>query len=89
MTQLYSNLVKYVNNTTYLYLVLAVLCSLVVTGVGMPHCTLDNINGSISSHHLMSHVQLSKCPLFILIIENKGGPTHGFKTKNLFCSVEV
>ena len=24
----------------------------------------------------MSHVQLSKCPLFILIIENKGGPTH-------------
>ena len=32
MTQLYSNLVKYVNNTTYLCLVLAVLWSLVVMG---------------------------------------------------------
>ena len=30
MTQLYSNLVKYVNSTTYLFLVLAVLCFLVV-----------------------------------------------------------
>ena len=28
MTQLYSNLVTYKNNTTYLCLVLAVLCSL-------------------------------------------------------------
>ena len=28
-----------------------------------------------------SHVQLSKCSLFILFIEKKGGPTHGFKDK--------
>ena len=33
MTQLYSNLVKYRYSTTYLCLVLAVLCSLVVEGV--------------------------------------------------------
>ena len=33
MTQLYSTLVNYVNNTTYLCLVLAVLCSLVVLRV--------------------------------------------------------
>ena len=32
-TQLYSNLVTYINNTTYLCLVLAVLCSLVVLRV--------------------------------------------------------
>ena len=33
MTQLYSNLVNYMNSTTYLCLVLAVLCSLVVLRV--------------------------------------------------------
>ena len=33
MTQLYSNLVNYVNSTTYLCLMLAVLCSLVVSRV--------------------------------------------------------
>ena len=33
MTQLYSNLVNYMNSTTYLCLVLAVLCSPVVSRV--------------------------------------------------------
>ena len=33
MTQLYSNLVNYINNTTYLCLVLAVLCSLAFSRV--------------------------------------------------------
>ena len=33
MTQLYSNLVNHMNSTTYLCLVLAVLCSLVVSRV--------------------------------------------------------
>ena len=87
MTQLYSNLEKYRYSTTYLCLVLAVLCSLVVVVLGLLHCRLDNTNGSISSH-LMSPVQLSKCPHFILIIENNGGPTHGFKTKNHFAQLK-
>ena len=56
MTQLYSTLVNHVNRTTYLCLVLAVLWSLVVIGLDFPHCTLDNINGSISSHHLMCNL---------------------------------
>ena len=33
MTQMYSNLVNYINSSTYLCLVLAVLCSLVVARV--------------------------------------------------------
>ena len=31
-----------------------------------------------------SLVQLSKCPLFILITENKGGPTHVLKQRIYF-----
>ena len=52
-TQLYSNLVNHVNSTTYLFLVLAVLCSLVVQGLGLPHCTFDNINGSTHVSYLI------------------------------------
>ena len=88
MTQLYSNLVKYVNNTTYLCLVLAVLCSLVVSSVRLASLHTGQhqwMNGSPKP----SHVQLSRCPLFIVITENKGGSTHGFKTKNLLYSMEV
>ena len=86
MTQVYSNLVNYVNSTAYLCLVLAVLWFLVIIGLGLPHCTLDYINGSISLHHLMC--SLASVP-FLLFTENKGGPTHGFKTKNLLYSMEV
>ena len=59
MTQLYSNLVTYMNNTTYLCLVLAVLCSLVVSRVGLT--SLHSAHDLITS----SHVQLSKCSSFI------------------------
>ena len=81
MTQLYINLVEYVNNTTYLCLVLAVLWSLLVAG--------DRLASLHTSQYqwinlISSHVQLSKCPHFILIIENKGGPTHDFRTRIYF-----
>ena len=86
MTQLYSNLVNHVYNTTYLCLVLAVLWSLVVSRVrpASLHTT-----SHIMPHLISINVQLSKCSPFMLITENKGGPTHGFKTKNLFCLMEV
>ena len=69
MTQLYSNLVKYVNNTTYLCLVLAVLCSLVVTGVRLALLHTQQLPIDQSPHiisSLMSHMQLSKCPPFYI-----------------------
>ena len=58
MTQLYSNLVNYVNNTTYLYLVLAVLWSLVVMVVRLAslHTGQHQWINLITSSHLMSHV---------------------------------
>ena len=93
MTQLYSNLVNYVNSTTYLCLVLAVLWSSVVLRVRLAslhtrqHQWTSGSTKAISC--LMSNLQLSKHSPFILITENKGGPTHGLKTKNLFCSTEV
>ena len=34
--------------------------------------------------NVLSHVQLSKNSPFILITENKGGPTHGFKNKSIY-----
>ena len=75
MTQLYSNLVTYMNNTTYLCLVLAVLCSPVVTRVRLASLH----TAQFLSHHL--HVQLSKHSPCLLITEDKGGPTHGHKTE--------
>ena len=51
MTQLYSNLVTYENNTTYLWLVLAVLCSPVVLRVSLVSLhTIFPLPHS-SSHH--------------------------------------
>ena len=32
---------------------------------------------------------LASIPPFLLITEDKGGPTHGHKTKSWFCSMEV
>ena len=83
MTQLYSNFITYMNNTTYLCLVLGVLCSPVVSRV-----RLASLNtAQFLSHNL--HVQLSKHSPFLLITEDKGGPTHGHKTKSWFCSMAV
>ena len=82
MTQLYSNLVKDVSNTTYLCLVLAVLCSPVVSRVR--HALLYTtslhamINPLIQSHLMFS---LASIPL-LLIMEDKGGPTPGHKKKD-------
>ena len=85
-TQLYSNLVNLMYNTTYLCLVLAVLWSLVFSRVRLPSL---HTTSHIMSPIISINVQLSKCFPFILITENKGWPTHGFKTKNLFCLMEV
>ena len=60
MTQLYSNLVTYENNTMYLCLVLAVLCSPVVLGVRLASLYMASL-----LPHSSSHVQLSKCSPFI------------------------
>ena len=83
MKQLYSNLVTYMNNTTYLCLVLAVLCFPVVSMVRLASLH----TAQFLSHHL--HVQLSKHSPFLLITEDKGGPTCGHKTKSWFCLMEV
>ena len=92
MTQLYSNLVNYVNSTTYLCLVLAVLCSLVVLRVRLVslHTWQHQWDNLIASSHVSCPMcSLASVPPFILIIENKGGPTLGFKTENLLCMMEV
>ena len=46
MTQLYSNLVNYMNSTTYLCLVLALLCSLVVLGIRL--ASMDPLKSAAS-----------------------------------------
>ena len=82
MTQLYSNLVNYMNSTTYLCLVLAVLkghtCFTAHLTTSMdplrsPLCQISCLISNVCS--------LASIPLFILITENKGGPTHGFRNK--------
>ena len=60
MTQLYSNLVTYENNTTYLCLVLAVLCSPVVLGV-----RLASLYTTSLLPHSSSHAQLGMHSPFI------------------------
>ena len=85
-TQLYSNLI-YVSNTTYLCFVLAVLCSPVVSRVRLAllhTASLQFILILILS--LMS--SLASIPV-LWIMEDKGGPTSGHKTKIHFCSVEA
>ena len=58
MTQLYSDLVNYMNSTTYLCLVLAVLCSLVVSRVRLALLHMASLNPSPSLS--TAHAQLSK-----------------------------
>ena len=85
MTQLYSNLVYDVSNTTYLCLVLAVLCSPVVSRVRLASlhtASLQPMNQLI----LMS--SLASIPL-LWITEDKGGPTPCHKTKIQSFSAEA
>ena len=93
MTQLYSNLVNYLNSTTYLCLVLAVLCSLVVPRVRLASLHTISMDPPkpflISSVALLPLCSLVSIPLLILITENKEGPKHGFKTKEFICLTEV
>ena len=87
MTQLYSNLVTYINNTTYLCLVLAVLCSLVVFRVRL---ALLHMASPLPTYSSIINVMSSLASIpHLWIKDNKGGPTHGHKTKSLFCSTEV
>ena len=78
MTQLYSNLVTYENNTTYLCLVLAVLFSPVVLRV-----RLASLYTTSLLPHSSSHAQLSKCSPFIEHSRQRKTNTW-FKTKSLF-----
>ena len=84
-TQLYSNLVQDVSNTTYLCLVLAVLCSPMVSRVRLALLYTASLHVMINP---FINVQLSKHSL-LLIMDDKGGPTPGHKTKIQFCSEEA
>ena len=88
-TQLYSNLVTYENNTTYLCLVLAVLCSPVFLRVRLALLYTNSLLPHSSSHHVILFLSsLASIPL-LLITEDKGRPTHGHKTKSWFGLMEV
>ena len=86
-TQLYSNLVNYMSSTTYLCLVLAVLCSLVVSRVRLALLHMASLSLCIIIIMIIMP-SLASIPL-LFITENKGGPTLGLKTENLFCLMEV
>ena len=83
MTQPYSNLVYYVSNTTYLCLVLVVLGSPKVSWV-----RLASLHTAVLPLPVCIMHNLARIPLF-LIPEDKGGPTHGHKTKRQHCSMEA
>ena len=76
------------NSTTYLCLVLAVLCSPVVTRVRLALLHTASPSPSNLKPISISISSLASIPL-ILITEDKGGPTHGHKTKIQFCLVEA
>ena len=82
MTQLYSNLVTYENNTTYLCLVLAVLSSPVVLEVRLASLYMASLLPHSSSHTLPHHVMssLSSIPLLMITVD-KGRSTHGLKQR--------
>ena len=61
--QLCSNLVTYIESTTYLCLVLVVLGSLKISRVSLPCCIL--LLSVFSSQHQLPHAQLSKHSPFI------------------------
>ena len=81
MAQLYSNLVTYENNTTYLCLVLAVLCSPVILRVRLALMHMTSLLPHSSSHHSISN--LASIPPFIDHSRQRKTNTW-FKTKSLF-----
>ena len=70
MTQLYSNLVYNECNTTYLCLVLVVLGSPKVSRVRLAFLYTASLSLPLCIMHSVSS-------FFLLISEDKGGPTHG------------
>ena len=74
-----------INSTTYLCLVLAVLCSPVVSRVRL--ASLHTASLLHQSCTIIMH-GLASIPLS-LITEDKEGSTHGHKTKIQFCSTEA
>ena len=82
-TQLYSNLVYYDHNTTYLCLVLVVLGSPKVSRVRFALLHTASLSLPVYINH-QSHSMhsLASIPL-LLISEDKGGPTHGHENKEL------
>ena len=83
MTQVYSNLVYYVSNTTYLCLVLVVLGSPKVSRVRLALLHTASLPLPVCIMHSLASIPL------LLILEDKGGPTHGHKTKSQLCSMEA
>ena len=81
MTQLCSNLVTYENNTTYLCLVLAFLCSPVILRVRLASLHTTSLLPHSSSHHSIS--SLASVPPFIDHSRQRKTNTL-FKTKSLF-----
>ena len=86
MPQLYSNLVKYSYSTTYLCLVLAVLCSLVVAGVrlaSMHTWQHQWINLLTSSHLSCLMCSLASVPFIINHREQRRANTW-FKKQRIY-----
>ena len=88
MTQLYSSLVTYMNNTTYLCLVLAVLCSLVISRVRLAllHTALSFF--SLLSLYSILYPSLASVPLFIDLRQQRRTNTW-FQNKEFICMMEV
>ena len=82
-SQLYSNLVYYDHNATYLCLVLGVLVSPKVSRVRLASLHTTSLSLPVCINH-QSHSMhnLASIPL-LLISEDKGGPTLGHKNKEL------
>ena len=83
MTQLYSNLVYYVSDTTYLCLVLVVLGSPKVWRVRLASLHTASLPLPVCILHILASIPL------LFISEDKGGPTHGHETKSDLCSMEA
>ena len=60
-----------------------VSCPLLSCGLKGQACFTAHLTTSMDKWIHQSHLMcsLANVPLFILFIENKGGPTHGFKDK--------
>ena len=82
MTQLYSNLITYMNNTTYLSLVLAVLCSLVMSRI-----RLASLHTALSLS-LYIYPSLASICLFIDHRQQRRTNTW-FQNKEFICAMEV